>query len=162
MAVSHEVTREILREELTLVRDVAAAQKWRLIPDYERLVLLVTMYAHTGDPYIVEITCDDYKQVPPLFEFIDPDTGERGTRHAYPRATDSFFHDSGPCICAPFNRKAYKSYIGTGPHGDWSFGNWQTSTASNVQWANFAKIGDMLGAIYARISRPDRYKGRMQ
>lgn len=162
MAVDAEITRQHLRDELALVKELATTHKWGMIPDYEHLTVLVTMYAHTGDLFIVEIRCDDYKEVPPFFEFIDPDTGQRGTRHAYPKTTDSFFHDSGPCICAPFNRKAYKSVVPTGPHGDWNFGVWQTSTANNFPWANYSKLGDMLGLIYTRVSRPDLYKGRMQ
>jgi hypothetical protein len=162
MAVDPEITRQHIREELTLVKELAATYKWGVIPDYERLVVLVTMYSHTGDLFIVEIRCDNYKEIPPFFEFIDPDTGERGTQHAYPKTKDSFFHASGRCICAPFNRKAYKSVVETGPHNDWKIGDWQTSTASGVQWSNFSKLGDMLGLIYKRISSPDWYMGRMQ
>lgn len=162
MAVDPEITRQHMREELALAKVLAATHKWGVIPDYEHLIILATMYAHTGDLFILEIHCDDYKLIPPLFEFIDPDTGERGTRHAYPKAADSFFHDSGPCICAPFSRKAYKSVVQTGPHNDWKIGDWQTSTANGVQWTNFSKLGDMLGAIYGRVSRPDLYRGRMQ
>ncbi len=162
MAVDPEISRQHLRQELGLVKELAANHKWGIIPDYDHLIVLVTMYAHTGDLFIVEIRCDDYKEKPPFFEFMDPNTGERGTRHAYPRSTDSFFHDSGPCICAPFNRKAYQSVVQTGPHGDWNLGDWQTSVANGVQWANYSKLGDMLGLIYTRISQPDRYRGRMQ
>jgi hypothetical protein len=161
MVVDADITRQHIRTELALMKELAANQKWGVIPDYEHLIVLGTMYAHTGDLFIIEIRCDDYKEIPPFFEFIDPETGQRGTRHAYPKATDSFFHNSGPCICAPFNRKAYKSVAPTGPHGDWNFGDWQSSTANNVQWVNCSKLGDMLGAIYTRISRPDLYRGRM-
>ncbi len=162
MSVDIEISRQHMRQELGLAREMATAHKWGIIPDYVHLTVLVTMYAHTGDLFIVDIRCDDYKEVPPLFEFIDPDTGERGTRHAYPKSTDSFFHDSGPCICAPFSRKAYKAYAPTGPHGDWKYGDWQTSTANNVHWGNYSMLGDMLGLIYTRLSRPDHYRGRMQ
>jgi hypothetical protein len=162
MTVDPDITRQHMREELVLVKDLAATERWVVIPDYEHLTILVTMRAHNGDPYIIEARCDDYKAMPPFFEFIDPDTGQHGTRRAYPKTTDSFFHDSGPCICAPFSRKAYKAVVDTGPHNDWQFGDWQTSTANNVQWANASKLGDMLGLINTRISRPDLYKGRMQ
>src|SRR5579863_7490145 len=101
MAVDAEITRQHLREELALVKEVATVHKWGVIPNFRDLIVLVTMYAHTGDQFIMEIRCDDYKEVPPFFEFIDPETGERGTRNAYPRTTDSFFHESGLCICAP-------------------------------------------------------------
>lgn len=162
MAVDAEISRQHLREELVPMGDLAATYKWAISTDYDQLVVLVRMHAHTGDVFIVEAKCDDYKQVPPFLEFIDPDTGVRGTRHAYPKTTDSLFHDSGPCVCAPFNRKAYKSVVQTGPHGDWTIGDWQTSTASNIQWANFSKLGDMFGLIYTRLSRPDLYRGRME
>jgi hypothetical protein len=157
MAVDVEISRQHLQDELTLVSELAATHKWDVAPDFERLKVVVRMHAHTGDLFIVEIQCDDYKEVPPLFEFIDPDTGERGTRHAYPKSHDSFFHDSGPCICAPFSRKAYKS-----PHPTWKFGDWQTSKENGVDWSNFSKLGDMLGEIYRHLSRPQLFKGRMQ
>ena len=161
MSVDPEVSRQYLRQELELMTELAATQKWEVAADYDQLIVVVKMHAHTSDLFIVEAHCDDYKEVPPFFEFIDPETGERGSNYAYPKTTDSFFHNSGPCICAPFSRKAYKSVVQTGPHGDWSFGDWQTSTASNVHWANYSKLGDMFGLIYTRLSRPDLYKGRM-
>jgi hypothetical protein len=161
VAVDAEITKEHIREELALVAPLAITNYWGIIPDYQRLVVIVTMRAHNGAPFIVEIGCDDYKQQPPFFEFIDPDSGERGTRHAYPKCSDSFFHDSGPCICARFSRKAYKSVLDSGPHGDWQFGDWQTAVESDAHWENCSKLGDMLGAIYTRLSRPDLYKGRM-
>lgn len=161
MAVDSDVSRAVLREELGIVRDLARSHKWGIIPNYNELLLLVTMYAHTGDLFILEIRFDNYKEQPPLFEFIDPDTGERGTRRAYPRTNDSLFHDSGPCICAPFNRKAYKALYDTGPHADWNLGDWKTSAANGTNWANYSKIGDMLGLIQTRLSRSDLYKGRM-
>jgi hypothetical protein len=119
------------------------------------------MYSHTGDLFILEARCDDYKEIPPFLEFIDPDIGERGTRHAYPKTNDSFSHDSGPCICAPFSRKAYKSVVQSGPHNNWNFTNWMTSTDNNVPWANYSKLSDMFGLIQTRISRSEYYKGRM-
>jgi hypothetical protein len=161
LAVDVAISKQHLREELALVKDVAATNRWGIVPDYDRLTVVVTMHAHTGELFIVEARCDDYKQVPPYFEFIDPDTGERGTRHAYPTSTDSFFHGSGPCICARFSRKAYKTIIETGPHADWQFGDWQTASDAYMQWANCSKLGDMLGAIHTRLVRPDLYKGRM-
>jgi hypothetical protein len=161
MAVDPEISRQHIRQELALVNELAATYKWEVTPDLDSLIVTVKMRAHNGDLFVVEAKCDDYKEVPPFFEFIDPDTGERSTRRAYPKTTDSFFHDSGPCICAPFSRKAYKSVVQSGPHSDWTFGDWQTSQASNVNWSNFSKLGDMFGLIYTRISRPDLYRGRM-
>jgi hypothetical protein len=162
MAVSPEISRLHMQEELTLARDIAVTHKWEIKPNYDHLTIRVTMFAHNGDRFVVEIRCDNYKEMPPLFEFIEPDTEARGTLRAYPKSNgDSFFHPSGPCICAPFNRKAYKAIVATGPHQDWQLGDWLTSTANNVQWSNYSKLGDMLGLIQTRLSRPDLYAGRM-
>lgn len=161
MSVDVEISKMHVREELALVHDLAATRGWTVDADYDALTVVVQMRAHDGNRFIVEVRCDDYKLMPPFFEFIDPDTGERGTPHAYPKTTDSFFHGSGPCICAPFNRKAYKAIVSTAPHGDWNLGDWQTSTANNFPWSNYTKLGDMLGLIDTRLSRPDLYKGRM-
>jgi len=161
MAVDAEVSRAIIKEELALVRELAACNRWGIIPRYGELKVLATMYSHKADLYLIEITCSNYKEYPPFFEFIDPDTGEYGTKHAYPRSHDSLFHDSGPCICAPFNQKAYKSVVATGPHDNWHMANWMNSRENNTDWSNYSKLGDMLGLIYTRISRPDYYKGRM-
>jgi hypothetical protein len=161
MAVNAEISAHLMREELALARDLARTHKWGLIPNFEDSLLLATMYSYSGDLFILEVRFDDYKERPPLFEFIDPETGEKGTPRAYPRTNDSLFHTSGPCICAPFNRKAYKALFDTGPHSDWNLGDWVTSTANGTNWANFSKIGDMLGLIQTRLSRPELYKGRL-
>jgi hypothetical protein len=150
-----------MREELLLAHDLASSFGWELNPDYEALTVVAKMLAHTGDPFVLEIRCDNYKEIPPLIEFIDPDSGERGSRRAYPQAVGSFFHTSGPCICAPFNRKAYQAFVPGAPHGDWSPADWMTSTANGVTWSNFSKLGDMLGLVYRHLSRPELYQGRM-
>jgi hypothetical protein len=161
MAVDPAITREILRAELDAVRQYGRVHRWGTIPNFASLQVLVTLYAHNDDLYIIEITADDYKEMPPLFEFVDPHTGERGTPRAYPKGNDTFFHTSGPCICAPFNRKAYKSFVQTGPHNDWTYGDWMRSKANNFDWSNVTTLADMLGMIQNRLSQPAQYQGRM-
>jgi len=160
MAVDPLISLATMKEEIARMRDLAANYRWGVVPFFTELKLIVTMYSHTDDPYIVEATCDDYKEKPPLFEFIDPFTGERGAVTAYPTSHDSFFHESGPCICAPFNRKAYKAVFATGPHQDWNLGDWMNSKANNYDWSNITTLGDMFGVIQTRLSRPDLYRGR--
>jgi hypothetical protein len=161
MAVSADVSKQYIREELVLVQELAALHKWEITADYDQLLVGATLHAHNGDLFLLEIRCDNYKEMPPLFEFIEPGTGARGTTRAYPKTTDSLFHDSGPCICAPFNRKAYKALEPNAPHGDWQFSDWMTSTAGNVRWSNYSTLADMLGLIQTRLGRPDFYRGRM-
>jgi hypothetical protein len=162
MAVSPEISRLYLRDEILLVDDLASTYRWKVAVDYDTLTVRVEMRAFNGELYVVEVRCDNYKEIPPFFEFIDPDTGENGTRHAYPKGTDSFFHESGPCICAPFNRKAYKAFALDGPHEEWNPVDWMKSEANNVTWANYSKLGDMPGLIQTRLNRGDYYRGRME
>lgn len=161
MSISADISKAHLQQELPLVQELAALHRWEVTTDYDRLIVGVRMRAYNGDVFVSEIRCDSYKEMPPFFEFIDPDTGERGTKRAYPKTTDSLFHESGPCICAPFNRKAYKSVEPSAPHGDWQFANWMTLVASGVQWSDYSTLADMLGLIQTRIGRPDLYRGRM-
>ena len=161
MAVDPAVSRIHMEQELAAMSDYAVSCHWEITPDLEHLSVRVKMRAHNDDLFIVEIHCDDYKELPPLVDFIDPNTGASGTRHAYPRTSDSLFHDSGPCMCAPCSRKAYKSFFGTGPHSDWSPGNWTQSTANNTPWVNYSTLGGILGLIYKRLISPEHYKGRM-
>lgn len=162
MAVDPEITKRILADELAQFAEIARSYRWEISPDIQSLLVTTKMRAHDGDLFIVETRFDNYKEWPPFFEFIDPDTGVKGTRHAYPRSTDSFFHESLPCICAPFNRKAYKLVDSTGPHPDWNFNDWATSMANNYDWSRASKFGDMLNMIQTRIITPQLYKGRMQ
>ena len=161
MAVHPDVSRYYIRGEMSVVQDLAEIYGWGIATDYDRLRIVVQMQAHTGDVFIVEACCDDYKELPPFIEFIDPQSGEKGTLHAYPRGYDSFFHTSGPCICAPFNRKAYKSVVDTGPHGEWELSDWMNSTALGIQWSNHSTLAGIFGMIQVRLDRPDVYVGRM-
>lgn len=161
MAVAAAVTRQIIEEEITSVQTLAEAYGWEVLPDLPSLKVVSKMKAHNGDRFVIEAECENYKEWPPFFDFIDPDSGERGTPRAYPKTTDGFFHSSGPCICAPFNRKAYKSIVSTGPHGDWTVGDWMMSRANGFDWSRVRTLGDMLSMIHARILLPDFYRGRM-
>ena len=161
MAVHPDVSRRYIRQEMSIVGDIGDIYGWEIATDYDDLIVVVRMQAHTGDRFIVEACCDNYKEMPPFIEFVDPDTGEKGTPRAYPKGKDSFFHSSGPCICAPFNSKAYKSVVDTGPHGKWNLSDWMNSTALGIHWSNHSTLAGIFGMIQARLNRPDLYVGRM-
>ena len=161
MAVDALVSRATMLQELDAVRHIAHQFGWGITVAEDAPRFRVRMQAHNGDPYMIDIRCDDYREQPPFFEFLDPNTGESGTARAYPASKgDSFFH-SNRCICAPFNRKAYSSVHPQGPHGDWVLGDWARSRANNYDWSNASTLGDMLMMIQARLMRPDFYCGRM-
>nr|WP_281719616.1 hypothetical protein [Nitrosomonas nitrosa] len=109
------------------------------------------------EQFILEVTFDDYPEIPLLLEFIDPKSGDRGTKNAYPKgANDNFFHPF-PCICNPCSRKSYKSYNAMAPHSDWNYSGWQT----NSKVGTLKSVDSILKAIYSRISNPEFYVGRM-
>lgn len=155
MAVHPDVSRHYIRSEMPHVETFAATWGWEVDPDYDRLIVVARMQACTGDQFIVEARCDNYKEMPPLIDFIDPRSGEKGTARAYPEGKGTFFHKSGPCICAPFNRKAYAL------HDKWNQSDWMNSTAQGIQWSNHSTLAGIFGMIQARLSRPDLYIGRM-
>ena len=101
-----------------------------------------------GETYVVEMRFDGYRTIPPLVEFVHPDTGEVGVRSAYP----SCFHNR-LCICARYNRKTYPEH--TGLHSDWHYGDWSSNPGTE-------DIGGMLNHIFASINNHfGGYRGRM-
>lgn len=161
MAVESLVSRATMLQELGAIQHIADQYRWGITVAENAPLFRVRMHAHNKDPYLIDIGCDDYRERPPFFEFLDPDSGEPGTARAYPASKgDSFFH-SNRCICAPFNRKAYSSVHPLGPHGDWVLGDWARSRANNYDWSNASTLGDMLMMIQARLMRSDLYGGRM-
>jgi hypothetical protein len=153
VSVATAISWSIVEEELKAVATTAKAFGWtiELFPDELRFTVQMTSGVD-GEQYILEFRCDDYKELPPYIELIHPDTGERGSANAYPRNGRSFFH-TYPCICAPFNRKAYSGYAGI--HGDWSIGNWMALRDG------VTTLGAMLLLIQNLINNPSIYHGRM-
>ena len=121
----------------------------------EALTLTAVMRSNIDqERYILKIQLDNYKEWPPLLEFIDPSTEQEGTKHAYPQCDDSFFHGS-PCICNPCSRKSYDGYSGV--HSDWNLVGWK----QNPQVNSLTNLRAILKAIYSRINTKQYYKGRM-
>jgi len=164
MAVDPKVSHAFMLSELADVGELGERYGWKLRVRESEPHFEVTMRAHTEELFILDVCCANYRELPPYFEFVHPDTKERGTPKAYPFKDngDSFFH-TAPCICAPFNRKAYKFAFPNAPHGDWPYGNgeWATSNANGYDWSNVSRLGDMLMVIQKRLSDPRYYNRRM-
>jgi len=152
MTVDPDISRHIMQEELEAMAPLAASYGWDVVPDLENLTVSAEMKsAVDGQIYVVEARCDGYKALPPFFEFIHPEDGERGTHRCYP-AGGTFFH-STPCICVQWNRKAYQD-VG-GPHSDWKMADWMTSRPGTTT------LGDMFHLIQREINNTSQYRGRM-
>ena len=97
--------------------------------------------------YTVEFVCDDYRELPPFIEMVDPDSAELGTKRAYPNC----FHAT-PCICAQYNRKTYRGH--TNLHNEWEFGEWTTDRTTD-------HLGGMINHIFSHIhGHVGNYSGR--
>lgn len=154
MTVAQEISRDIIRAELNQTQPLVKTFGWVLEEKLEQLIFTVRIRSSIdNEEYVMEFKCDNYKETPPFIEFINPVTGERGTRKVYPKNGNGFFH-STPCICAQFNRKAYKEF--GGPHGDWSIGNW-----INLR-PEVSTLGDMITLIQRLINNRNFYGGRME
>lgn len=128
---------------------------WKVTPDLDNLVITVQMKsAIDGEKYILEAKCDDYREIPPLFEFIHPVDGTRGTHRCYPsdRGGSNYFH-SKPCICIQWNRNAYGLH--GGPHGEWVMTSWADGRPGTLA------LRDMIYLVHRQINDPTQYRGRM-
>jgi hypothetical protein len=162
MAIDPAVSRAIMKAEVEAGLALASTFGWIFCPDYEALLVRVSMAAHNGDRYLLEVTFLNYREVPAAYDFVDRQTDAVGRSSAYPKGRDTFFHTTGPCICAPFNLKAYRlPGQATGLHGDWTVGDWANSTAQNFLWRNFATLAGALVLIQTRLDRSEHYLGRM-
>lgn len=124
---------------------------WEIAQDLEALTVTVRMTSSIdGEQYVLEAKCDNYKEWPPHFEFIHPQTGERGSRRSYPHG-GSFFHDH-PCICVQWNRKTYID----GPHKEWQLTAWQNERP------HMTYLGDMFSLVQTEINKKGQYQGRKQ
>ena len=117
------VTQAILTEdEVPKAQVWAGRHGWDLQVDVERLRLEVrTSHPADGDSLLIIGTFEGYRAVPPIWRFVDPETGET-TPHSFPRAgpvngQSSIFHESLRVICAQWSRLAYGEH--SGPHGNW-------------------------------------------
>lgn len=158
MSVAASTSLRRVKKELQKCLDYAKKCGWLISEiDESSQTFTVRMKSQIDqEEYILEVRYDDYPELPLLLEFIDPETGEPGTEHAYPKCSDTFFHTM-PCICNPFSRKSYKAFLPNAPHQDWSLVGWQT----NPQVGALKSVDSILRTIYSRISRKDLYNGRM-
>lgn len=162
MSVDPRISATIVLKEIEDCQKDIDRYGWDIFEiDNENQYFVVKMSSPVdGEVYILEIQFDNYKEWPLLIEFIDPQTGEAGSKKAYPQdgrkpGLGNLFH-SHPCICHPSSRKAHKGYSDV--HKDWNPEGWQ----GYPQIGSLTNIRAILQAIYSRISNPEIYQGRMK
>jgi hypothetical protein len=155
----------IPRDQTTLIveDELKGAQAWAgryavpldWIPDSLELRAVLTQPV-TTEKFYLRGHFDDYRELPPEWQFCDESWSPAATPRNYPRPETppigSVFH-TNPVVCAPFNRLAYSAH--GGPHGDWGITQWHSLPQAQVKAAT---IGDMLAVFLLHISYT---KGRM-
>ena len=166
MSVDKRISIETAKNELKKCHEYCEKYGLKISEIDEDLMTFTVLMVSPIDneKFIMEIRIDDYPQIPPLIEFVEPVTGLKGTKRAYPDNTvrsgskgDGFFH-SMPCICNPSSRKSYKAYSLNAPHGDWKYDGWR----NNPRTGNLKTLNRIISTIYYRISSKVYYKGRMK
>ena len=148
MPVSKQETLAWMDKELSGA--LALAKRWGFGLDWypDKLECRATFtQPQTGTPFYLLGEFNNYRELPPCWTFTDAAFEQRGRGfiprpHNQPSDFGSVFH-SACCICAPFNRRAYKEL--SGPHGDWG---------GSAQWLHAAPesaqahtLGDMLTVV---------------
>jgi len=144
--------------EATLKAELPGAIEWAkrhgisvmsLLPD-ARVLRVVLVQETTQEEYFLQGCFDQYKELPPVWEWRDKSWAERSNTSLSPERRDTPFgpsmflpHGNQAIICAPFNRMAFDSH--GGPHKDWGEpAQWRTP---RDPWVHAVTIGDMLQAI---------------
>ena len=151
-----------------IAAELGAAHKWAqhenvnfqtVLP--QRLIRTIFTHHDSGDRFFLQGRFDDYKELPPMWEWCDPDWSQPGNRQHSPNAIQTPFgssiflhHEDKAIICAPFNRLAFSAC--KGPHSDWGeLSHWMSADQGCVYAVT---IADMLDVI----ARDFRYStGRM-
>lgn len=151
---------EIVKEELKKCDDLIKENKITITEfDEKSQKFKVTMKSEIdNEEYILQVDYKNYNEWPFYLDFIDPETGKIGVLTAYPKCNDSFFNKTGPCICNPCNRKAYKDYAGLHNEDDWKLIGWK----QNSKISTLTNLRAILLAIYSRINNKQIYEGRMK
>ena len=147
MSVPATVTRVAAEAEIASATAWATRHGWTLQWNPDALILNATT-KHPAAERLVEVIAhlDDYRALPPAWRFVTPGTDE-SPRSAWPSAGElpgvsgSIFHTE-PCVCAPWNRLAYK--VHGGPHEDWTMTAWLTVGGGSSKADHLADMLDQL------------------
>ena len=156
------VTVAAFASELEPAREWAKREQCQLECNLPEKVLRVTLVRDdSAERFYLRGRFDEYKALPPIWEWCDANWSNAGDRGLSPDAAQtshgsSMFlnHRGAAIICAPFNRLAYADH--GGPHKNWGkLTHWMTVNRDVIYAVT---IGDMLHAI----ARDFRYtSGRM-
>lgn len=159
MAVDRDVSQAHVETELERAAPILQRFGWSLNWNPDDLRLIATIKAKDDEPYIYEFTLDDYREMPPNIEAIyHGDRAERNTKRCFPSCDLKYVHGHD-LICAPWNRRSYKTHSERGPHNDWDISQWPNIVPSGRNDPPRKDLGEMLVTL-AQLVTHSSYKGR--
>ncbi len=153
------VVRAYLAEEIPAA--IAHAARSGLALEYDEESLAATMCIAgpsdgTQEQYLLHVSFDGYRVLPPLWEFLDPRTSKPIGPGGWPKGTGSTVLHGNGLVCAHWSRRAYRTAEFDGPHEDWGPpSNWRNPSPG--QTTAFT-IADMLDRLVREV---ERSSGRM-
>ncbi len=136
-------------EQFGHLREIATLRQWPLNREF-----ILGLTARDSSPFSLLVDCRDYPAIPPAWHWYNSETRALDQPADTPKG-NGFLHDSG-CICAPWNRLAYKQINpNNGPHDDWDLASWVT----NPQTGRCTTLAAMALRIYVELNSL-RYQGR--
>ncbi len=153
MTIQADISLKTVVAEIKMCEANCEAFGWRVseIDEANQTFTVTLISPADNEVYILEFKFDEYPALPYLIEFVDPETKQKATQHAYPKCTDSFFHPN-LVICHQCSRKSYSTL-----HKEWEIQNWRKGAGGLIN------LKAILDAIYFRISDKSKslYVGRM-
>lgn len=132
---------------------------WTVTVDLDALVLrAATTHPKLDRALQVLAALAEYPALPPAWRFVTSSTDDSPTSAwpspgTMPCVSGSIFH-TNPCICAPWNRLAYKVY--NGPHEDWTMTAWRDITNGLTKADT---LPDMLDQIHQHLAASPGMQG---
>lgn len=140
----------VFNEEFGDLQEIAASRQWPM----DRCFILA-MTARDDSRFWLMVDCRDYPAIPPAWHWYNRETKAIDKPADTPNGS-GFLHSNG-CICAPWNRLAYKRINPEkGPHDDWDLASW----ATNPKTGKCTTLAAMALRINVELNS-GRYQGRM-
>jgi len=139
-------TEMLVMEELAQLRENAALLGWT-VTGLDGLDFILGVPAKDGSWLYVRCEPEAYPTRPPAWRWCDAEGGRADAPEVSAKG-GQFFHSAG-VICAPWNRLAYKTIDGRGPHGDWDIGAWM----ANEKTRQCRTLAAMAGRIAVEAAR---------
>lgn len=156
MAVSPEVSKVHVAAELERARPLLDAQGWEIEMREDLIMRASIMAPQVGstaaERFTYEFTFDNYRELPPIVDAVNPETSERNTPKCFPTGGKGYYHGNAR-ICARWSRNAYG--LMSGPHGEWPISDWAGADPKH------SDIGSMLTLLRNLLYQSDAgYSGR--